>query len=352
MTMRKETKRALVIFFSIGATLILLLTGIHFLALEITKREYKGQVIDLSTGEPIEGAKVKIYKVTYPSGFWFTNDVIYHEEEYLRTIHTDSSGWFRIRMNRASGDSEYRFEISKEGYIPQYAYPYEFPDINTEYLYSDYMEEKTFFSPRCSLQGKVTDEQGAPVKGATVAIIEYSPSYGDSGYYRRMENAAQTDVFGNYRIDILKAGYSDIIVCSTGYEKAVLRDQFLDPFTDNNLNATLAIDGGELFDVEIDVTQFSDIYSETGIMGKLLLCFEDPENDDNIHQIAWYDGDGFTSGLPKGVYRLEVRFLEYQAYGSDYEIHISNYSSYYYDSIEVNGNISIEATVYHRYSVV
>jgi len=132
----------------------------------------EGEVVDSVTGAPLTGARVAQW----------AHDIAL----------TDASGHFRLTLS----DTQTTVQLNRPGYLPDY--PVYKTGNNTDAV-------RFQLTPQAAIAGKIEDEDGLPVQGATVMAYRYRSLDGR----RQLDNAGRavpTNESGEYRIFNLPAG--------------------------------------------------------------------------------------------------------------------------------------------------
>lgn len=183
-------------------------TGIDIALVAIVPTGIRGTVTDISTGNPIEGARVHAFNVDY----WLHNGVAY----------TDENGDYEINAR----PGEYRVRACAEGYLPE-----EYP-TNVIVPEAGYIEDIDFALTGFSfgsISGTVTDTSGTPLNNAKIIAWKYGDFFGRSAW---------SDATGAYTIENLIPGEYRVHAHKWGFEPAVYPDTVAVP------------DGGSVPDID------------------------------------------------------------------------------------------------------
>jgi len=187
-------------------------TGIDIALAPIVPTGIRGTITDVSTGDPIEGARVVADEVDS----WF----------HHRVAYTDENGDYEIETR----PGEYRVAAWAEGYLME-QYPTNVMVPETGFI-EDIDLALTGFSFG-SISGTVTDTSGAPVENARVIARMYDSWFG---------RFAVTDETGAYTIENLIPGDYRVHAFKWGYEPGIYPDTVEVP------------DGGDVVDIDITLT--------------------------------------------------------------------------------------------------
>jgi len=191
-------------------------TGIDIALAAVVPTGIRGTVTDISTGNPIEGARVRASDVNS----WF----------YHRYAYTDENGDYEIDAR----PGEYHVRASAEGYLAE-----EYP-TNVIVPDSGYVEDIDFALTGFnygSISGTVTDTSGTPLNNARIMARKYGSWFGHS---------ARTDETGAYTIEDLIPGDYRVHAYKWGFEPAVYPDTVVVPDGGNvpDINFALVPLGG------------------------------------------------------------------------------------------------------------
>jgi len=184
-------------------------TGIDIALAPIVPTGIRGTVTDVSTGNPIEGARVSADDVNA----W----------HHHRVAYTDENGDYEIEIR----PGEYHVTARAEGYLME-----EYPS-NVIVPETGFIEDIDFALTGFSfgtISGTVTDSSGAPVENARVIARMY-----DSWFAR----LAHTDETGAYTVENLIPGDYRVHAYKWGYPPAIYPDTVEVP------------DGGNVVDIDI-----------------------------------------------------------------------------------------------------
>ena len=187
-------------------------TGIDIALAPIVPTGIRGTVTDISTGNPIEGARIHAFNVNY----WHHNRVAY----------TDENGDYEID----TPPGEYQVRACAEGYLSE-----EYP-TNVIVPETGYVEDIDFALTGFSfgsISGTVTDTSGSPIENARIIARKYD------GWFGRH---ARTDETGAYTIENLLPGDYRVHAYKWGYDPAVYPDTVVVP------------DGGNVVDIDFIMT--------------------------------------------------------------------------------------------------
>jgi len=183
-------------------------TGIDIALVPVVPTGIRGTVTDISTGDPIEGARVHAFNVNH----W----------HHGRVAYTDENGDYEID----APPGEYEVRACAEGYLPE-EYPTSVIVPETGYI-EDIDFALTGFDFG-SISGTVTDTSGNPLNNAKIIAWKYGDFFGRSAW---------TDEYGDYTIENLIPGEYRVHAHKWGFEPAVYPDTVVVP------------DGGNVPDID------------------------------------------------------------------------------------------------------
>ncbi len=164
---------------------------------EATKKAtVEGQVFNQITKEPLKRAEVQLFLLQK------TGMNIMGQNNAAYSVVTDAEGKFRIE-NIEPG--EYRLEHRKSGFVSDRGRMFSMSNNTLKLPPGEKLTSLRYYlTPQAIVNGRVLDDEGEPVQGASVMLIR--PIYTRGARHMVPTGQAQTNDRGEYRIINVQAG--------------------------------------------------------------------------------------------------------------------------------------------------